>query len=202
MLNGLSIFTRLAVVFAFCSVTVLAVADAAPTSPTQNPVLRTLTAHTMQLVEVTTPVSYDEVTARLYALLGPLNSADVLHGATSVADLQERVGAVLGSSGFMHFIEFDHGAWHQLFYSTPTPRFKIYVFGNPLIAETMVQFDLRAGYNVPPRLMIIENGNGTKIVHHLLSSVIDMSGPANLTVAAAALDSRFEAVVNSITAAV
>ncbi|CAK5268088.1 unnamed protein product [Mycena citricolor] len=201
MFKLLSIPARLAVIFTFCSLTACAIGKGAPTSLSHNVVHRTITPHTMQLVQVTTPVPYDEVTSRLYALLGPLNSADVLLGATSVADLQARVGAVLGSSGFMHFIEFDHGAWHQLFYSTPTPRFKIYVIGNPFIAETMVQYDLRAGYNVPPRLMILEDGNGTKIVHHLLSSVIDMSGPASLMTAAMVLDAKFEAVVNNITAA-
>ncbi|CAK5268079.1 unnamed protein product [Mycena citricolor] len=156
----------------------------------------------MQLVQVFTPVSYDEVTSRLYSLLGPVNSAYVLIGATSLAELEARVGAVLGTSGFMHFSEIDHGAWFQLFNANPTPRFKLYVIGNPFIAETMIKFDLRAGYNVPPRLLVVQNGNGTKIVYHLPSSVIDLHGPANLTAAAAVLDQRLAALVSNITAVV
>ncbi|CAK5283589.1 unnamed protein product [Mycena citricolor] len=190
----------LALFLAFSSGIVFAATNDAPTARSHNPVHRTTTPHTMQLVQITTPVPYEEVTARLYALLGPLNSGKVLPGATSVADLEARVASVVGSSDFMHFVEYNHGSWFQLYNANPTPRFKVYVIGNPLVAETMVRFDLRAAYNVPFRLMILENGNATKIVHQLPSSVIDLSGPEDMRSAAASLDQKLEALVDKMAA--
>ena len=60
----------------------------------------------------------------------------------------------IGESGFMIFSEIDHGAWiahfgiHQ--------RAVRLIFGNPLIAITMLRHDITAGLFVPVELLLTE----------------------------------------------
>jgi uncharacterized protein (DUF302 family) len=104
------------------------------------------------------------------------------------------------SAGSRYFNEFNHGAWLQLFANSP--RVVVYVLGNPLVAQTMLQHDLHGAYNIPPRLLVLEkaDGTGTEVIYHLPSSVIALGDNEKLRAAAQALDSKLEALVESITA--
>jgi hypothetical protein len=66
----------------------------------------------------------------------------------------------------------------------------------------MLQYDLRGAYNIPPRLLILEkaDGTGTDVLYHLPSSVMALNDDKMLKAAAEALDSKLEALVESITA--
>ncbi|CAK5275671.1 unnamed protein product [Mycena citricolor] len=160
---------------------------------------KTVTTHTFQLVHVCTELPFEQVTASLQASLGEKRAAAGLIGATSLEDFQNRVETSKGPSDFMHFIEFNHGNWLQLFSDTPSPRAVVYVLGNPLIAHTMVKHDMRAALNVPYRLLVLQQGNGTDILYHLPSSLIALDSSEELKAAAGVLDEKLEQLVANIT---
>ncbi|KAJ7781302.1 hypothetical protein B0H16DRAFT_1497868 [Mycena metata] len=162
---------------------------------------KTTTSHTLQLVTFTTTVPFSEVVSRLdkEVAKGPTPGTAALAGATSKEDFQERVKSVIGPSGFLYFNEINHGRWLQLF--TTSPGLVVYILGNPLFAQTVLQHDLRAAYNIPPRLLVIEkaDGTGTDVVYHLPSSVMALGDDATLKAAAEKIDVQFEALVERIT---
>ncbi|KAJ7047429.1 hypothetical protein C8F04DRAFT_7683 [Mycena alexandri] len=163
---------------------------------------KTITSHTLQLVTFTTTVPFSEVVSRLDKEIakGPTPGMAAVAGATTKEDVQKRVESAVGPSGFLYFNEFNHGKWLQIF--TTSPGLVVYVVGNPLLAQTVLQHDLRAAYNIPPRLLIIEkaDGTGTDVVYHLPSSVMALGDNETLKAAAEAIDGKFEALVERITA--
>ncbi|CAK5283726.1 unnamed protein product [Mycena citricolor] len=194
-----SIFGPLALLWLTGAVSAFTPENSQASSRSHDPVHWSITPHTVKLVQVTTPVDYDTVSARLYSIVGTLDGDITFTTAPSLAVLQERVAAAVGSSGLIHFAEYNHGGWFQLFNADPTPRFKLFVIGNPLVAETIVKFDHRVSYTVPVRILVTENGNGTKIFYQLPSSAANMIGSEELQTAAEVLDRKFAAVVTNIT---
>ena len=78
----------------------------------------------------------------------------------------------------------------------------VYTIGNPLLAQTIMHQDIRAGYTVPLRLMILEkaDGTGTDVIYHLPSSVMALTGNLDLKVVLQVLDEKLENLVSNITA--
>lgn len=80
------------------------------------------------------------------------------------------------------------------------------VLGNPLVAETMLQYDLTAGLFVPVELLVRErsagDGGGVDLVYVLPSSLIAGVGEKNgdLLKAAKALDEKLKALVDFVAA--
>lgn len=58
----------------------------------------------------------------------------------------------------------------------------------------MIKYDIRAIYNVPPRVLVSEktDGTGTSIVYHLPSSVIAITENPDLRAAAKDLDAKLQ----------
>ena len=77
-----------------------------------------------------------------------------------------------------------------------------YEIGNPLIAETMLKYELRTAFNVPPRVLILERDNGaTDLIYHLPSSVIAITDNAKLKEAAEILDAKLELMLTKVASA-
>lgn len=78
----------------------------------------------------------------------------------------------------------------------------VYTVGNPLIAQTIMQHDIRTGYTVPLRLMVLEKatGTGTTVIYHLPSSVMGLTNHPDLKVALQELDEKLEKLVSKISA--
>ena len=69
----------------------------------------------------------------------------------------------------MLFAEFDHGAWLSKF--GLERRSVRWIFGNPLIAITMIQYDVTAGLFAPVELITEDADHaGTTVVAHRVSS--------------------------------
>jgi uncharacterized protein (DUF302 family) len=117
-------------------------------------------------------------------------------------EFEAQIGKYVGDSGFMLFAQIDHGAWIEKY--GIKRRLLRWIFGNPLIAITMLQHDYTAGLFVPIELLLAENddGAGCSIVYVLPSSLIVID-EANLQLRAAALalDAELEALVASAVAA-
>jgi len=122
-----------------------------------------------------------------------------IENADDAKSFEANTRAHEGTSGFMRFLTVDHGAW--LKHIGMIAKAKMYTIGNPLIARTMIKFDLGAGLNVPVRLMIYEDiGSGTvRLVYDLPSSLMSHLHNDNVTAAAQGLDAKLAALAKLAT---
>jgi uncharacterized protein (DUF302 family) len=144
--------------------------------------------------------SFESVAAALKAETGSVEEgfAQVTDQATNSEEFEAIFRAREGSSGFIRFDTFDHGKWLQLI--GQTAKALLVILGNPLIARTMLQHDIRAGLNVPVRLLIFEHTDGsTRVAYDLQSSLMSGLGNADITAAAAKLDGKLIALATAIT---
>jgi uncharacterized protein (DUF302 family) len=144
-----------------------------------------------------TALSFDQVLGKLRSRMGKITLADVLDSSSNCADFEKRVKEHEGESGFMLFMEIDHGSWMQKF--GINRREVRWIYGNPLIAITMLRHDYSAGLFVPVELLLAENdgGAGCNITYVLPSSLISVEENAPLRAAALALDAKVKALVSS-----
>lgn len=153
---------------------------------------------------VTTPVSFDEVCARLREQMGTATVQQIvalaqtpISEADYIAQVQERF---VGASGFMLFAEIDHGNWLPVF--SIHRRSLRWLLGNPLIAVTMIRHDITAGLFAPVEILITEaqDGKGTSVTYVRPSSqmVIDKNPP--LLAAAVVLDVKLDRLITRATA--
>ncbi len=92
----------------------------------------------------TSTLSFDEVLCKLRSSMGKTRQTDVLDPSRSLEwILKKRVKQHEGESGFMLFVEMDHGSWMEKF--GVKRRVVRWIFGNPLVAITMLRHDYTAG---------------------------------------------------------
>ncbi|MEJ0094016.1 MAG: DUF302 domain-containing protein [Methylocella sp.] len=149
--------------------------------------------------------SFDEIVAAFEAATAPVNGDQfreaVVASVGDVEDFEKRIHGFEGPSGFMRFLDIDHGAWMQVL-GIPG-RAKCYILGNPLIAATMVRHDIGAGLNAPVRILIIEDPSSrrAKLVYDLPSSLMARLGNDQLNAAALKLDEKLAALAELATGA-
>ena len=123
---------------------------------------------------------FDEIVAAFEAATGVVGNDEfreaVIASAGNAGEFSRRMQAFEGPSGFMRFLDIDHGAWMRAL-GIPG-RAKLYILGNPLIAATMVRHDLGAALNVPVRALIVEDlpRGRARLVYDLPSSLMARLG--------------------------
>jgi len=81
------------------------------------------------------------------------------------------------------------GKWLRL--TGQTAKAVLVILGNPLIARTMLQYDIRIGLNVPVRLLIYEHKDGsTRVAYDLPSSLMGDLENSDVSKAAVKLDAK------------
>jgi len=154
--------------------------------------------------EVTTSVGFEVVLDRLRESMGQTTIPEIVELAQkpiSEAEyrrvIQERF---VGKSGFMLFHEIDHGGWLSKF--GIHRRMMRWIFGNPLIAITMIQHDLTAGLFAPVEILVTEteDGLGTTITYVRPSSLMVIANNPPLMQAAAELDKKLDELVSGVVA--
>jgi uncharacterized protein (DUF302 family) len=143
------------------------------------------------------PLSFDAVLARLRAHVGETTIESVVGMPGTRAEFEAKVQKQVGDSGFMLFAQFDHGRWIEKF--GIKRRLVRWIFGNPLIAITMLRHDYTAGLFVPIELLLAESDDGAScdVTYVLPSSLIVVDANPQLLAAAQALDAKLEALVAS-----
>jgi len=142
-------------------------------------------------------LSFDDVLSKLRAQVGEITLANILDPSVSREEFEKTVQQHTGDSGFALFVQMDHGSWIAKF--GIKRRLVRWIFGNPLIAITMLRYDYTAGLFVPPDLLLAESddGDGCSITYVLPSSLIVVEENPQLLAAAQALDAKVEAFVES-----
>ncbi|KAK7049578.1 hypothetical protein VNI00_005609 [Paramarasmius palmivorus] len=168
------------------------------------PATKTVTPFTAQLVTFETTTSPEQVVSRLDEQLRRPNCAGLiplLSTATSKEALEDGVREIRQGNDFMYFLSMQHEKWLKL-YDDNVPFVSVYTIGNPIVAQSIMKHELRAAYNIPPRLLIAEKEDrtGTRVIYHLPSSVmaIDNSNP-ELAAALKALDEKLERLIIKVT---
>jgi uncharacterized protein (DUF302 family) len=147
---------------------------------------------------------FDEVRSALRRLLGTSKLQDVLDHARAVRspeDFERLVAPAIGESGFVLFLELDHSNWLPL-YGITRKAVRL-IFGNPLIAITMIRHDIEAALFAPVELLLFESGDGvgSTIIYDLPSSLMRAKTNPELLKAAQALDAKMAALVSAATGA-
>ena len=158
---------------------------------------------TVTHVEYSTDADFDGVIAKFEAATGDIEDggfARELAASSDAADFEARMKAHEGDSGFMRFLMLDHGAW--LTFNGQPAKCRLYTMGNPLIARTMLKYDIEVGLNVPVRLIIYEATDGsTRFAYDLPSSLMSRLENKEVAAAAAKLDVKLAALAERVTGA-
>jgi hypothetical protein len=120
-------------------------------------------------------------------------------GVRSPEDLERSLKPFIGESAFMLFYEVDHSKWLPLY--GITQKATRLIFGNQLVAITMIRHGIEASFFVPVELLLFENdrGDGSSIIYDLPSSLMQAKRNPELLTAAQALDAKFEDLVSRAT---
>jgi uncharacterized protein (DUF302 family) len=114
------------------------------------------------------------------------------------SDFEARMHSHESTSGFMRFHTIDHGAW--LAALGASGKTKMYTIGNPLIARTMIKYDLGVGLNVPVRIAVYEDPltGKTNVAYTLPSSLMSALHNQAVSEAAKGLDAKLIALAENV----
>lgn len=117
------------------------------------------------------------------------------------SDFEARMRMHESTSGFMRFLTIDHGAWLAAIGIGGKAR--MYTIGNPLIARTMIKYDLGVGLNVPVRIAVYEEPSSGKVrvAYNLPSSLMSALDDEDVSEAAEALDAKLIALAEKVSGA-
>ena len=146
--------------------------------------------------------SFDEVLLNLRKLVGTATPPKVNKqesGGDTREHFEQAIQSQVGESGFMLFLELDHGEWLPLF--GIQRKVVRWILGNHLIAITMIRHDITAGLFAPVELLLFENesGDGSTVIYDLPSSLMAVEQNPALRDAAQELDRKLQTLVSRVT---
>jgi len=119
--------------------------------------------------------AFDEVVACLNATVGHPDLAEFwksTHRARSVGELEDAIKTVLGPTGLMLFVTFDHGAIVRKGTGRDTPKMIRFVIGNPLIMKEMAKHVPDAGSYAPVTVLVDERADGVHLSYDRMASLL------------------------------
>jgi len=144
-------------------------------------------------IRIESQLTYDHLVERLLEQIGqePVKLDKIAEQNSSWESYLDAVVKLQGPGGFMLFGLIDHGAWvSKTGLSSNALRV---VFGNPLVAITILKHDLTAGLFVPVECLVLAERHGRSSITYIQpSSLIALDGSPELLGAARALDLKLE----------
>jgi uncharacterized protein (DUF302 family) len=161
--------------------------------------VRSVTVSSTTHVNYKSPKPFDVVTAAIEKQLGRFDATafgSAMLNISNPAEVEAKIHAMEGSSGFMLFATRDHG---QLLGLKGRKAFdRQYEVGNPLIAVEMTQVDLRAGGYAPLRICVyVGDDQLTHVDYDLPSTVFGRFKSAQVDEVAKGLDHKLEALITN-----
>jgi len=129
----------------------------------------------MERFSVTSSNPFDVVVAAIKASVSHPNMAELWQAtqrATTAAELEAGIQPVLGESGLMQFVEFDHGMIVRKGTENRTSRIIRLVIGNPLIMKEMAKHVPDAGSYAPVTVLVDERADGVHISYDRMASLL------------------------------
>ncbi len=112
--------------------------------------------------------------------------------AKSAAELDAAIQRVLGRTGLMLFVEFDHGMIVRKGTDHHTSRIMRLVIGNPLIMKEMAKHVPDAGSYAPVTVLVYERADGVHLSYDRMASLLAPYGNSAALKVARELDARVE----------
>ena len=157
----------------------------------------------MERFTVISAKPFDEVVAALKAEIGHPNMAELWQAAqraTNAAELEAAIQPVLGVSGLMQFVEFDHGMIVRKGTEHRTARLIRLVIGNPLIMKEMAKHVPDAGSYAPVTVLVDERADGVHISYDRMASLLASYGNPDALKVARDLDATVEHLLQQLAA--
>src|SRR5580658_7963552 len=157
----------------------------------------------MERFTVISSKPFDAVVAALKAAIGHPNMAEFwqsTQNATSKAELEAAVQPVLGETGLMQFVEFDHGMIVRKATERHASRIIRLVIGNPLIMKEMAKHVPDAGSYAPVTVLVDERVDGVHISYDRMASLLAPYGNRDALRVARDLDAKVEEVLRQAAA--
>lgn len=185
---------RLAAIVAFLAVSLGAVPASGADEPAPTP---SVTATSVTHVNFKSPKPFDAVTAAIEKQLGKFDAqayGAIMKTPLNPAEVESKIHAMEGTSGFMLFAMRDHGQLLAL--KGKQASVKQYEIGNPLFAVEMTREDLRAGEYAPLRICVyVGEDQLTHVDYDLPSSIFGRFKSAQVDKVAKGLDEKLEALI-------
>ena len=146
---------------------------------------------------------FDEVVAALKGAIGHPNMAELWQAtqrATTAGELEAAVQPVLGETGLMQFVEFDHGMIVRKGSEHHTSKIIRLVIGNPLIMKEMAKRVPDAGSYAPVTVLVDERADGVHISYDRMASLLAPYGDRDALSIARDLDAKVENVLRQAAA--
>ncbi|HEX3789712.1 MAG TPA: DUF302 domain-containing protein [Pseudonocardiaceae bacterium] len=165
----------------------------------------TINDHVIRYQEHATEKTYEELVAAFEAAVADAESGEFArafeaakHDANSRESWEAACRELFGPSGFMHVFSIDHTEMLR-WYGVPV-KAKMWIYGSPILAATMLVHDIRVGGRVPLQILIYEADNGeARIGYDLPSTIMGRFGNADVNAAALELDTKLVAFATELT---
>jgi len=145
---------------------------------------------------------FREVLEALGAGIGHPNMEELwkrISKANTVAEVEEIMRSVVGASGLIEFLRFDHGA--VVFKGKPGrgPGIVRLVIGNPAIMRQMAEHVPDAGSYAPVTILVDERPDGTHVSYDRMASFLESHRNEDALRVARDLDAKVEKLLASAT---
>ncbi len=152
-------------------------------------------------VTVATGLSYDRLVRAFEGELGrfdPAVAKSLMDRPAPWSEVKEAVERMAGVHGLMIISTADQGAVISL--SGKAKRCSLYIVGNPVIANDILDIDLGASFYVPFRIALYESADqgGAVIVYDRPSSFLATLGRIELDAFGTLLDQKVDSVIAAI----
>jgi uncharacterized protein (DUF302 family) len=154
-------------------------------------------------VTLTSRKSLQDVLSKFEAAVGHPNIEEFwkrMTAAKTKSEMETVVQSVLGPSGFMEFVRFDHGGVVRKARPEGSPGIFRLVIGNPLIMREMAQHVPDAGSYAPVTILIDERPDGVHLSYDRMASLLAPYENAAALDVARELDAKVEALLASAAA--
>src|SRR5215469_1378170 len=141
---------------------------------------------------------FDDVVAAINAGIGHPDMAEFWEStqkARSADELESTIEKVLGKTGLMLFVAFDHGTIISKSTGRAKSRIIRFVMGNPLIMKEMAKHVPDAGSYAPVTVLVDERSDGVHLSYDRMASLLKPYGNAEALKVAQDLDAKVEALL-------
>ncbi len=146
---------------------------------------------------------FDLVLAAINDAIGHPDMAEFwksTHRTRTVAELESTIQKVLGRTGLMSFVQFDHGAIVRKETGREAPRMIRLVIGNPLIMKEMAKHVPDTGSYAPVTVLIDERPDGVHLSYDRMASLLAAYGNPDALQVAKHLDNKVETLLREAAA--
>ena len=129
----------------------------------------------MERFTVISARTFDEIVAAIKTSIGNPNMSEFWKStqeAKSAAELATSIERVLGKTGLMLFVEFDHGMIVRKGTERHNSRIVRLVIGNPLIMKEMAKHVPDAGSHAPVTVLVDERADGVHLSYDRMASLL------------------------------